>query len=1080
MKQILFVFLLIFSASGQDAEVETVVQEPFPVFELNSDFDVPAFLDISDDEQRLVLGTQREVHIYDLPSRCLLIRVPHPDSSFFAGAALDPTGRYLVFHRTVPPNYPKIPCLLDIETGKIEDLEMDVPFETDSWLITPHEDVAIFKPTKRGKTITRPLASGSPLLYSGLSMKDGSRIVWNGGDHLELRSKDGKTASINLITNPDLRFAPFPNVGISPENHPIIATQDRNQIHVIDILTDELLATVRGNRPQIDGSCQTIALVEPTGAIEVYDISSSAWIGTFKTAQPDPTFQLSPDGTRLAIWNKSTKSVQDIALPNGKTQHIKWPFEEDWDAPAHLAYSPDGSFLAIAPSGVIEEESLRLANTKSGRNIEIPGASKPAFDPTGRFLAFTRFRGRGTGCVAVFDLLKEEIIYESPDFDLAGFGPDCLTFVNDSQSILIPNGGEGILQLNFIAFPDELPVLVCRGNYISSLFPQSKSRIWALRSTGELSLIDLTAKTEVLRVLPFSNGHVVSLKPNHHYSGRPETLDAIAFKMGLRAWPVEQFDLALNRPHEILEVLDAPSEQVDLFRSAFERRQRRFGLKANEFEFGLPEIEITNRKKIPLSTDKKTVDLKFRATSSTTPLHQILLYLNEVPVEALTTASGTVSAELEPGSNKIQLCAIDTSGAESLRETLFVNRQTDEAQLPDLYLFSIGVSKYKMANDLDVAAKDATDLANLLAKGEGNCFRKVFSHILLDESATRENILENGRFLEQSKVGDQILIFVAGHGLQDANYDYWFATHDIDPENPSKRGLNYDELEGLFTKAPARKRLLIMDTCYAGEVDREDLALASGEKALPSGVSARVVKRSGPSAKNIPISETGRVLTNRFADFRRRTGATVLTGSSGMEFVFALENEELGNGVFTHSLMEGIKTGHADFNGDGKIQVSEWQKFGIDRVISMTEGAQRPTGRQLNRELDFDIADAGVPSLPFPNEWLITEQTNEANGNWRIEWECVFNKDGNTISGEGGKIRVNGKSASRGERKTVFRFKTTLSGGSAAGTSEEVAANEKKIPGIVTLNFSKDLKSLSGTLNDSEGNHISDLSGEAK
>lgn len=1079
MKQVLFAFFLICCVSGQDAEVVTVVQEPFPVFESKSDFDTPAFIDISEDEQRLVLGTQRELHVYDLSSRCLLIRVPHPTSSFFAGAALDPEGRNLIFHRTVPPNYPKIPCLLNIESGEIEDLELEEPFSSENWITTVGEETVTFSPATRGKSIARPLRSGSPLLYSGLPMADGSRLVWNGGDHLQLRSKNGNTTSINLITNPELRFTAFPEVSFSAKNQPVIATQERGQIHVIDIVTDDLIATFPGSRPQMDEKGETIALVSPGGSIEIYNIPSGTRTATYTSSEPYPKFALSADGLRLTIWQKSTKSVQDISLSTRQTQSFDWPFAQDWEAPVHLTYSPDGSHLVIAPSGVIDEESLRLANTASGQIIEIPGASNPAFDRTGRLLAFNKFRGRGTGSVSVYDISKEAIVYESPDFDLAGFGPDSLSFSPDSQSIYIPNGIEGILQLNLVHDAEKGPNLVCQGDYTSRIFPQSDTQLWAIRATGELALVDLPSGTEALRVLPFSNGHVISIKPDHHYSGRPETLDAIAFKKGLHAWPVEQFDLALNRPHEILEILDAPSEQVDLFRSAFERRQRRFGINSEPFQFGLPEIEITNQKEIPIATEQESINLSYRATPSAAPLKQVLLYINEVPVETFTPDNGTASAELEPGTNKIQLSVIDATGAESLRETWFVNRQTTETQLPDLYLFAVGVSKYKHANDLDVAAKDATDLAKLLARGEGSRFRKVHSQILLDELATRENILEKGRFLEQSKVGDQIIIFIAGHGLQDRNYDYWFATHDIDPENPSQRGLSYDELEGLFTPAPARKRLLIMDTCFAGEVDREDIALATGKKVLPPGVRARVVKRSGPSAENIPLSETGRVLTNRFADFRRRTGATVLTASSGMEFVFALENEALGNGVFTHSLMEGITTGEADTNDDGKIQVSEWQQYGIDRVIALTGGEQRPTGRQLNRELDFDIADVGPPLL-FPKEWSITEQTNAANGNWKIEWDCALDKAGKRISGEGRKVRVNDNPASRGERKTIFRFEANLNGENASGRSEEVAANGKKIPGIVTLYFSKDLQTLSGTLNDTEGNHISDLSGVAK
>ncbi len=1081
----LVVLFLVGSSFGQDS-ASTVIQEPFPDYDPDRFFTEPEFFDVSSDGRILLLGTMGELRLYDLDSRCLMMPLRNPRPVMFAGAALDPTGQFLVFHRTVPPNYPIDPALLDITSEEEVGLRLDEPHQVGPWSLTVTEEQVIFTPTSAGENIIRPIIDHSNRIASGVAGKEGSTIFWHGGDSLEIRARDGSKSSINLIADPDLRFMPFPRVAFTENGHPILAAQDRNRIHVIDAMDDQPLAEFEGTRPVLDALGKRLALLEESGKVSVFDIASKNQLSSHGTPQQNPIFALSPDGKRLAVWQRELKAVLDIPLDGGQSQPFSWPWEGEYDDPAFLAYSPDGTFLSISSSGV-NLEDLYLVNTDTRNVTSVEGVANPSFDRTGQYLAFTHFAGNGSGQLGVFDTKQNKVIYQSPLFDLSGYGPDSLTFSADSRSLLIPNGGIGILQIDFLDNPNSDPSVACRGDFKSRVIAQSDSRLWSTTSQGELVLIDAVSKNPLLRLLPFSNGHIVALQQNNRYLGRPETLDAVAFKKGKQAWPVEQFDLLLNRPHEILALLGAPEERVQVLQNAFERRLRREGLTDAEMQFALPTLEITNRSAIPLSTSHERVNLTYTAKGADAGLSEVALHINDVPVAESNSFDGSIDAVLAPGSNKIQLSVIDEAGAESLRQTLYVTHYPDQPSLPDLWVLAVGVSKYQKVPSLDVAAKDAEDLAALLAKGEGTSFNEVHTRLLIDEEATRENIHAAGSFLKQSRVEDQIIVFVAGHGLHDSNYDYWFATPDIDAENPAARGLSYDELEGLFAHAPARKRLLLMDTCFAGEVDREDLAMATQEKALPEGVRARVVRREAISTEQLKASDTNKALGTMFADFRRRTGATVLTASSGVEFVFALETEALGNGVFTHSFMEGIKTGKADLDGDGIIRVSEWQRFGFDLVVSFTEGQQRPTGRQLNREVDFEIARTGKGSAAkpeisadLPTKWLVTEQTNAANGNWRIEWDCTFQKIDTGISGSGNKVRVNGNDASSGESKTVFQFNTTLKGRAASGSSEEINASGDNIPGRVTITFDSNFRSLQGTLFDTKGNHISDLTGHAQ
>src|SRR5687768_5390878 len=68
---------------------------------------------------------------------------------------------------------------------------------------------------------------------------------------------------------------------------------------------------------------------------------------------------------------------------------------------------------------------------------------------------------------------------------------------------------------------------------------------------------------------------------------------------------------------------------------------------------------------------------------------------------------------------------------------------------------------------------------------------------------------------------DVVVLLFSGHGLLDKVSNYYFSTYDINPENPKGKGLAYDEIQTLLDKVPARRRLVLMDSCHSGESDKD-------------------------------------------------------------------------------------------------------------------------------------------------------------------------------------------------------------------------------------------------------------------
>ena len=348
---------------------------------------------------------------------------------------------------------------------------------------------------------------------------------------------------------------------------------------------------------------------------------------------------------------------------------------------------------------------------------------------------------------------------------------------------------------------------------------------------------------------------------------------------------------------------------------------------------------------LPPETQERKVSFRLHASDSSVALDRLNLYVNDVPVfgargQAVkgSEAEAQLEAPLLPGRNVIQLSATNEKGAESLRETFEVECKAPPAESRTV-LVAIGVSQYADARmNLTYAAKDAQDLAALLS-ARGPSVEVV---PLLDAAATREGVLAAREKLMATKPEDEVIVFYAGHGLLDDKLDYFLATPGVDFESPAGKGLPYEALEGLVDGIPALRRLVLVDACHSGEVDKDEAVLTAS-----AGASGEVKSRGFNTVKRRHVGQKSAadLATELFADLRRGSGAMVIASASGTEVAF--ESAEWKNGVFTYALLEGLKS--------GKVRVSELRDYVTGRVRELTHGQQTPTSRRENLEFDFKV-----------------------------------------------------------------------------------------------------------------------------
>lgn len=475
-----------------------------------------------------------------------------------------------------------------------------------------------------------------------------------------------------------------------------------------------------------------------------------------------------------------------------------------------------------------------------------------------------------------------------------------------------------------------------------------------LEAQGDYHRLDLASlKWENLYLLNAHAGGSIVMQSGYYTANR-HVQGMVAFRQGDELFPFEQFDLRFNRPDRVLTALHSPRlDLISSYRIAYDKRLSRLGFTDEPAEFEtleLPNVHFIGNP--PSVSSKARISLPILASAKKFKLARLLVTVNDVPIHGkqgfaikqqdAPELRQDLALELSPGYNRIQVSVFNEQGTESLRETAHIT-YTAPALAQQLHLIAVGVSDYRDTRfKLNYAAKDAADLAAWF-RGRG---AKVT--LLQNQDVTRESLLGLKQQLMQTGQDDRVVLFLAGHGLLDERLDYYFGTHDMDFEQPAKAGVNMEEIEDLLDGIPARNKLILMDTCHAGEVDKnlpvERYAASSGQ------VQARSLR--GVRIKGQPAdSDVEKLLQESFVNLRRGSGAEMLTASAGLEFAY--ESPEWSNGVFTYALLRGLRDEAADRDKDHLIRFSELRNYLFEQVPALTQQRQNPVIRQENLVQDM-------------------------------------------------------------------------------------------------------------------------------
>jgi uncharacterized caspase-like protein len=240
------------------------------------------------------------------------------------------------------------------------------------------------------------------------------------------------------------------------------------------------------------------------------------------------------------------------------------------------------------------------------------------------------------------------------------------------------------------------------------------------------------------------------------------------------------------------------------------------------------------------------------------------------------------------------------------------------------YALIIGNNNYddpKLAQ-LKTPAADSAALAKVLDDKTIGSFDEVTSLLNQSESQVRRAV---SAFLTEKKPDDLVLLYFSGHGVLDDRGRLYLALKDTQVNLLKATSIPSSFVADEMDSCRSRRQILVLDCCHSG-------AFARGTKGDQKAITETTFEGSG-------------------------FGRVVLTASDSTQY--ALEGDQVIKqtdlSLFTHFLLEGLKTGEADMNNDGLIALDEWYDYTYTRVVAETP-RQVPHKWSYNQQGDLIIA----------------------------------------------------------------------------------------------------------------------------
>ncbi len=269
------------------------------------------------------------------------------------------------------------------------------------------------------------------------------------------------------------------------------------------------------------------------------------------------------------------------------------------------------------------------------------------------------------------------------------------------------------------------------------------------------------------------------------------------------------------------------------------------------------------------------------------------------------------------------------------------------------YLF--GVSQYESwLEPLPAAVKDVEAIATVLRNQNIGGFDRVEA---FPDLAANQICDEMEALFTNRQKDDLVLLYFSGHGMTDKLGQFYFMARDTGANPQTRfskaRAISAQFVHDLMEDCHSQRLVVILDCCHSGAFVRRD-----GE-----GI-----------------------------DFEQQLGGRgriVLTASAATKYSFEQEGEELA--IYTRYLVQGLKTGAADRDGDGWVSADELHDYVVEQLTTAAKGMS-PQRYVVEKDGEkIRLAKAAVPDPERTYRQLVKQYCTTGNilpaGRQILNWE---------------------------------------------------------------------------------------------
>lgn len=813
--------------------------------------------------------------------------------------------------------------------------------------------VTIFDVEKQ-KVLEHTNGNGSPFSTQCLTAHpDGEIILFANNDEITLYNFETRKVFKQLTRKVNRVF----NMAHDPNGRYLAVATDKVQLKIWDLKLNRVVNSLPAFFPCVftrDG--QSIIAMNARLGLGRYAIETGEQIGFYQTdSELIQSLAVSEDGQLLAgagyqnkvkVWNLATE--ERTATMSGHTGGI-----------LGIDFHPTQPWIVTGSL----DQTARVWNYETQQEIQkftdqLVQVKDVQFSPDGKQLA-----------TAAWD--KSILLRSTKDWSiqhkLEGHVSivNAITYGNDGDYLLSGGGNNTVSEADnsIICWNTQTGEKVCevvnhRSQIMKIVIDETAPCFYSASVEGAVKYSNYETCELIATYHAIGAQEFMIYTPDNYYMASRNALSGIAFRLNGKLVPFEQFDLHLNRPDIVADRIGKSAPQlIRAYHYLYKKRLRKLNLEEGDLklDYLLPTIQIESKPEIVTTAD--TVNIWIKAWDEHYNLKQLNVYVNNVPVygqngyqikENVQSIRKQIDIPLIHGKNKILISALNSNGVESLYESVEVVRD-GTPQKHDLYLVSIGVSNYEDERfTLKYPTKDAKDILQKFEESESR-YEQVHKKLMLDEQVTLENLQELKTFFGSCTHEDLAIIFIAGHGVLDQDYNYYFGTWDMDFNDPSSKGLSYSQLSSLLNEIRAYQKLLIMDTCHSGELDEEEIEEGPPADLEEGDVQFRSAGSGVRKKEGLGFDNSVEFAQDLFSDLRKGSGATVISSAGGAEF--AMESDEWNNGLFTYVFINGL----AKSNADRKVYLSEIRAYVNETVQVLSKGKQIPTAREENISRDYVI-----------------------------------------------------------------------------------------------------------------------------